>query len=165
MEDAPIIDRSTVAKNWHARGFSCGVWVDHAGREWKETTLETEELFMVMSGEIELEMEGMRVKISVGEEIHMQSGISYTIRNTGGTTARWLYGRKRTPSAVLQPTESMGSPIPSPCNSFFHYIGCSRRTILLLNILRTPKSCREILIVNLPCFACSDSKIYRFVLP
>lgn len=52
MEKIPIIDRSTIARNWHARGSSCGVWIDHAGRKWKETTLEPDELFMVMSGEL-----------------------------------------------------------------------------------------------------------------
>lgn len=52
MEKFPIIDRSTVAGIGHARGSSCGVWIDHAGREWKETTLETDELFMVISGEL-----------------------------------------------------------------------------------------------------------------
>jgi mannose-6-phosphate isomerase-like protein (cupin superfamily) len=114
MESYPIIDRSNVAKDWHARGFSCGVWIDHAGREWKTPTHETDELFMPMSGELELEIGGERFQPSVGEEIHIPGGMSYTIRNIGGTTARWLYGQKRKPSAALQPLESMGDLIHSP---------------------------------------------------
>lgn len=114
MEGYSIVDRSSVAKDWHARGFSCGVWIDHAGREWKDTTHETDELFMTMSGELVLEMEGKRIQPSVGEEIHIPPGVAYTIRNIGGTTARWLYGQKRKPSAALQPIEPIGDLINSP---------------------------------------------------
>jgi hypothetical protein len=114
MEEQSIIDRANIAQDWHARGFSCGVWIDHAGREWKEATLETEELFMAMAGELELEMEGERLQPSVGEEIHIPIGVSYTIRNIGGTTARWLYGRKQTLSAALPPIKSMSDLIHSP---------------------------------------------------
>jgi len=109
-----IIDRSTVAKDWHARGFSCGMWIDHAGREWKGATHETGELFMVVSGELELEMEGTLFQPSAGEEIHIPGDVLYTIRNVGGTTARWLYGQKRKPSSALQPIESIGNLIHSP---------------------------------------------------
>jgi mannose-6-phosphate isomerase-like protein (cupin superfamily) len=114
MEGHSVIERSTVANDWHGRGFSCGVWIDHAGREWKAVTHETDELFMLMSGELELEMEGKRFQPSVGKEIHIQGSMSYTIRNIGGTTARWLYGQKRKPSGALQPIESMGDLIHSP---------------------------------------------------
>ena len=114
MEGYPIIDRSTVAKDWHARGFSCGMWIDHAGREWKDTTHETDELFMAMSGELELEMKGERLHPSVGEEIHIPGGMSYSIRNIGGTTARWLYGQKRKPAASLDPIKAIGDLIHSP---------------------------------------------------
>ncbi|MEJ2230171.1 MAG: cupin domain-containing protein [Nitrospirales bacterium] len=114
MESRSCIDRSTVAKDWNARGFSCGVWIDHAGREWKGATHETGELFMVMSGELELEMEGKRFQPSVGEEIHIPNDVPYTIRNIGGTTARWLYGQKRKHSAALQPIESISDLIHSP---------------------------------------------------
>ncbi|HBP87757.1 MAG TPA: cupin domain-containing protein [Nitrospirales bacterium] len=114
MESYSIIDRSTVAKDWHARGFSCGVWIDHAGREWRDTIPEMDEMFMVMSGELELEIAGERIQPSVGEEIHIPSGSPYTIRNIGGTTARWLYGQKRTPSAPLQPINSFRIRIHSP---------------------------------------------------
>ncbi|MDH5698999.1 MAG: cupin domain-containing protein [Nitrospirota bacterium] len=114
MEDYSLIDRSSVAKDWHARGFSCGVWIDHAGREWRDTTHEMDEIFMAMSGELELEIAGERVQPSVGEEIHIPSGASYTICNIGGTTARWLYGQKRTPSAPLEPIESIRNLIHTP---------------------------------------------------
>ncbi len=94
------IERAEVAKDWQARGFSCGLWIDHAGREWKDSTSDTEELFMVMSGELELDMEGQQIRPEVGEEILIPAGVPHTIRNVGGRTARWLYGRKRSEEGV-----------------------------------------------------------------
>jgi len=89
------IDRSTVAKDWHARGFSCGMWIDHAGREWSCHPHETDELFMMMSGELELEIEGQFIQPSAGEEIRIPAGVPHIIRNVRGKTARWLYGQRQ----------------------------------------------------------------------
>ena len=100
------IDRSNVAKDWHARGFSCGLWIDHAGREWSCDSRQTDELFMMMSGELELEMEGRSIQPSVGEEIRIPAGVPHTIRNVGGKTARWLYGQKREPITSTQTPRS-----------------------------------------------------------
>jgi len=88
-------ERAEIAKNWHARGFTCGLWIDHAGRTWNGTQNKTEELLMVLSGKLEIEMQGHRVQPDIGEEIHIPAGIQQTIRNIGGKTARWLYGQKR----------------------------------------------------------------------
>jgi mannose-6-phosphate isomerase-like protein (cupin superfamily) len=114
MEDFSNIDRSTVEKDWHARGFSCGMWIDHAGREWRDAVHETDDLFLAISGKLELEINGERFQPSVGEEIHIPGGVSYTIRNIGGTTARWLYGQTRKPSPALQSSEAVGGFIHSP---------------------------------------------------
>lgn len=95
MDNYLLIDRSEVAKNWHARGFSCGLWIDHAGREWSYDAQETEELFMIMSGELELEIEGRSQKPAIGQEISIPAGVPYIIRNIGGKTSWWLYGQPR----------------------------------------------------------------------
>ena len=102
MAPNPLIDRSNIAKDWHARGFSCGLWIDHAGREWSYDARQTDELFMVMSGELELEMEGQSTLPSLGEEIRIPAGVSHIIRNVGGKTARWLYGQRREPITSTQ---------------------------------------------------------------
>jgi len=99
-------ERSKVAKDWHARGFSCGLWIDHAGREWSCDSRQTDELFMMMSGELELEMEGRSIQPSVGEEIRIPAGVPHTIRNVGGKTARWLYGQRREPTTSTQTPHS-----------------------------------------------------------
>jgi mannose-6-phosphate isomerase-like protein (cupin superfamily) len=114
MDNYSIIDRSRVTKDWHGRGFSCGMWIDHAGREWKDVAHETDELFMVMAGKLELELEGKPLHPSVGQEIHIPGGMTYTIRNIGGTTACWLYGHKRTVAPAVQPIDPIGDLFPSP---------------------------------------------------
>ncbi|MCA9472602.1 MAG: cupin domain-containing protein [Nitrospirales bacterium] len=94
MKATRVIERSEVAKDWHARGYSCGLWIDHAGRTWKGTTHDTEELFMMLSGRLEFEMQGSRFEPEVGQEVLIPAGVQHTIRNIGGKTARWFYGQK-----------------------------------------------------------------------
>ena len=112
MAPNPLIDRSNIAKDWHARGFSCGLWIDHAGREWSYDARQTDELFMVMSGELELEMEGQSTLPSLGEEIRIPAGVPHIIRNVGGKTARWLYGQRREAIPATQAPHSF-QEIPS----------------------------------------------------
>lgn len=50
---------------------------------------------MMMSGELELEIEGQNIQPTVGEEILIPAGMSHLIRNIEGKTARWLYGHPR----------------------------------------------------------------------
>jgi cupin 2 domain-containing protein len=102
--ETDLINRSVIAKDWHAQGFSCGLWIDHSGREWTCHPSQADELFMIMSGELELEMEGQTIQPSIGEEIRIPAGVSHTIRNPGGKTARWLYGQKREAPPLEQNT-------------------------------------------------------------
>lgn len=122
MLNLASIDRSTVAKDWHARGFSCGLWIDHAGREWSYQAQETDELFMMMSGELELELEGRTIQPAVGKEIRISAGMPHTIRNIGGKTARWLYGQPRETITVPH------TPDTSKKRSFHPEVKRKRRT-------------------------------------
>lgn len=107
VDNSLLVNRSIVANDWHARGFSCGMWIDHAGREWSYDAQETDELFMLMSGELELEMQGQSIRPSIGEEIRILTGKSHTIRNIGNQTARWLYGQQREITSQPQPPQTM----------------------------------------------------------
>ena len=49
---------------------------------------------MVLEGELELEMHGRTFRPKRGEEVLIPARVRYTVRNVGGTTARWLYGYK-----------------------------------------------------------------------
>ncbi len=107
VDNSFIINRSTVANDWHDRGFSCGMWIDHAGREWSYEAQDTDELFMLMSGELELEMKGQLICPLVGEEIRILTGNAHTIRNIGKQTARWLYGQRRETTSQPQPSQTV----------------------------------------------------------
>ena len=52
------IDHNAVRKNWYSRGFSCDIWIDPPGKVWANFVHGTDELLMLIDGEIELEMDG-----------------------------------------------------------------------------------------------------------
>lgn len=91
------IDQAEVARDWVARGFSCALWVDPPGQRWEDFVHPTDELVMLLEGELELEVAGALSRPTVGEEIFIPAGASHSVRNVGGTTARWLYGYRRKP--------------------------------------------------------------------
>ena len=107
MDNFSLIDRSTVAKEWHARGFSCGMWIDHAGREWSCQPHPHEELLMVLSGVLEIDVDGLVLRPSIGEEVRIPAGTSHRIKNVGGKTARWLYGQRRETTARPEISENI----------------------------------------------------------
>jgi len=89
-------DRRSIEQNWQARGFSCGVFeVDPPGQVWEDYVHSTDELLMVMEGDLELEMQGRTFRPKVGEEILVPAQVKHSVRNVGGTTARWLYGYRQ----------------------------------------------------------------------
>jgi mannose-6-phosphate isomerase-like protein (cupin superfamily) len=89
------VDRGAVAREWEARGFSCGVWTDPPGQRWEDFVHATDELVMLVDGEIEMEIDGRVIVPAVGEEILIPVRARHSVRNMGGTTARWLYGYRR----------------------------------------------------------------------
>ena len=86
------IDRQKVADDWAARGFSCGMWVDRPGQRWEDFVHATDEIVVVVEGEMEFEIEGEISHPAIGEEVFIPAGAVHSVRNTGATTARWLYG-------------------------------------------------------------------------
>ena len=88
------LDRAQVERGWHDRGFSCGIWVDPPGQVWEDYVHATGELLMVLEGELELEMQGRTFRPKAGEEVFIPARVTHSVRNVGGTTARWLYGYK-----------------------------------------------------------------------
>jgi quercetin dioxygenase-like cupin family protein len=86
------INRQEVSKDWSARGYSCALWVDPPGQRWENFVHRTDELVLVLEGALEFEIEGEISHPAAGEEIHIPAGAVHSVRNIGGTTARWLYG-------------------------------------------------------------------------
>ncbi len=86
------MDISKVRSDWRARGFSCDLWIDPPGQVWKDYTHATDELLMVVEGELAVEIGGKSRRLESGGEVFIPARALHTVRNVGGTTARWLYG-------------------------------------------------------------------------
>ena len=89
---AHMIDRDRIAADWAARGFSCDLWIDPPGQRWEDFTHATDELVVVLEGEMEFEVRGQVRHPQPGEELLIPVGAVHSARNVGSVTARWLYG-------------------------------------------------------------------------
>lgn len=87
-----MTDREQIAADWAARGFSCPLWTDPPGQRWEDFTHSTDEVVIVLGGEMEFEVEGRVHHPQPGEELLIPAGAVHSARNIGTTTARWLYG-------------------------------------------------------------------------
>ena len=88
------IDQSAIRDNWLGRGFSCDIWIDPPGKIWTDFVHDTDELLMLIDGEIELEMDGNILHPKIGDEVLILAGMSHTVRNIGSVTNHWFYGYK-----------------------------------------------------------------------
>jgi mannose-6-phosphate isomerase-like protein (cupin superfamily) len=86
------LDRSAVARGWRARGFSCDLWTDPPGQAWEDFRHATDELFMLVEGDVEVEIGGRRFRAVVGAEVLIPARTRHSVWNVGRTTSRWLYG-------------------------------------------------------------------------
>jgi quercetin dioxygenase-like cupin family protein len=91
----PEFDRKKIAADWTSRGFSCALWTDPSGQCWEDFRHATDELVLVLEGEVEFEIAGEVYHPQIGEELLIPAGAIHSVRNIGRTTARWLYGYKR----------------------------------------------------------------------
>lgn len=88
---APV-DQKAVAEDWRARGFSCDLFTDPPGREWLDFTHDVNELVTVVSGKLELELDGTWFAVEEGDEVFIPRGARHSVRNIHDRTTRWLYG-------------------------------------------------------------------------
>lgn len=88
------IDQNKIAVQWKARGFSFGVFIDAPGQVWQDFIHDTDELVMVVQGDLDLEMQGKTIRCDLGQEVFIPAGVLHTVRNVGTTTSRWFYGYK-----------------------------------------------------------------------
>ena len=86
------INQQDVSQDWAARGFSCELWVDPPGQCWEDFVHNTNELVVVLEGELEFEINGQISHPEIGEEVYIPAEMAHSVRNIGNTTARWLYG-------------------------------------------------------------------------
>lgn len=89
------VDVARVREDWNRRRFSCDVWTDPPGQCWEGYVHATDELVMVIEGEVEFEIAGVVHRPRPGEELFIPARAVHSVRNRGPTTARWLYGYRR----------------------------------------------------------------------
>lgn len=86
------VDTDAVRRDWAARGFSCALWSDPPGQAWENYVHTTDELFMVLDGEVEVELDGAVRHPLPGELVEIPRGVSHSVRNRGASHSHWLYG-------------------------------------------------------------------------
>jgi quercetin dioxygenase-like cupin family protein len=62
-----MLDRQPISAGWTARGFSCDLWTDPPGQCWEDFTHPTDELVVVLEGEMEFEIAGQVHHPAVGD--------------------------------------------------------------------------------------------------
>ena len=90
-----LADQNTVAADWRRRGFSCGLWVDPPGQVWADFVHDTDEVVMIVEGEVEFEVAGVTHRPQAAEELLIPAGARHSVRNLGTTESRWLHGYGR----------------------------------------------------------------------
>ena len=88
------INPSLIKQDWNSRGYSFGVFRDPPGQVWADFVHKTDELVVLIEGEIEVEIEGKAQKPKVGEEVFIPANAVHTVRNVGLTNNVWFYGYK-----------------------------------------------------------------------
>jgi quercetin dioxygenase-like cupin family protein len=89
------IDRDQAVTTWAKRGFSCELWTDSPGRRWEDFTHTTDELVVVLEGQMEFEIAGQVCHPEIGQELLIPAGAVHSARNIEAKTARWLFGYKQ----------------------------------------------------------------------
>jgi uncharacterized cupin superfamily protein len=92
MVNKDRVNFENIASSWQKRGFTFGSWEDFPNTLWENIVHDKDELFMLVAGEIELELAGQRKRIEPGEEIFIPAGILRSKRILSPNGARWLFG-------------------------------------------------------------------------
>ena len=83
-----------IKKDWNSRGYSFGIFKDPPGQVWADFVHKTDELVVLVEGEIEIEIEGKSQQPPIGKEFFIPSKAKHTVRNVGKTNNSWYYGYK-----------------------------------------------------------------------
>jgi len=86
------VDAEQIRARWSADGYTCAQWVDPPGQVWTDFVHRTDERVCVLEGALEVTAQGRTDRLGPGDEVYIPAGAVHTVRNVGGTTARWLYG-------------------------------------------------------------------------
>ena len=88
------MERNKIQVEWKDRGYTFGVYNDPPGHRWENYVHESDELFMVAEGKVEVQLGKKKWSPKVGEEILIPAGQKHSVRNVGRMTSKWFYGYK-----------------------------------------------------------------------
>ena len=86
------VDKQEVSRDWRARGYSCGLFVDPPGQAWLDFVHETNELVAVVDGRLEMVVSGVSVVMEAGDEVFIPKHATHSVINIHDGVSRWLYG-------------------------------------------------------------------------
>ena len=86
------LDKAVAARDWQARGYSCGTFVDPPGQRWEDFVHDCNELVTVVEGRLEMEVAGQTMTVEPGDEVFIPKGARHSVRNIHDGTSVWLYG-------------------------------------------------------------------------
>lgn len=83
-----------IRTDWAQRGFSFEYWIDPPGQVWRDFVHDVDEVVVLVEGEIEIDVNGRRVRPQVGEEVIIPARAQHTVANVGEHSNRWAFGYK-----------------------------------------------------------------------
>lgn len=95
MSSYSVTDERELRKRFLQRGFSFDIWSDPPGRAWRGFVHATDELVVLLDGEVEFAIGGVVHRPEVGEELLIPAGVIHDAVNVGRITNRWAYGYRR----------------------------------------------------------------------
>ena len=93
------LNRETVAEDWAARGYSCGLFTDPPGREWRDFVHATNELVTVLDGRLEMTVGGASCIAEPGDEVFIPAGARHSATSLHGSQAHRRAPRSRPSSS------------------------------------------------------------------
>ncbi|MFO7974884.1 MAG: cupin domain-containing protein [Candidatus Hydrogenedentota bacterium] len=88
----PVVNETRVDSDWYDRGFTCDRRSDPPGQTWSDYIHDSDELIMVVEGNIDVDMKGQTFHLKPGHELLVPASVPHTIRNIGSSNATWLKG-------------------------------------------------------------------------
>ena len=84
-----------IKEEWTRRGYSFEYWIDPPGQTWRDFVHDVDELVILIEGEIEIEMNGRRVRPDIGDEVHIPARACHSVTNIGDAPNRWCFGYRK----------------------------------------------------------------------
>jgi quercetin dioxygenase-like cupin family protein len=73
-------------------GFSCDLFIDPPGREWRDFVHSMNELVTVVEGVLQMTVAGRAFTVRPGDEVFIPKGAVHSVKNVCAAETRWLYG-------------------------------------------------------------------------